>query len=583
MLEAMFALGDKIERFGNAYHGLALNPFYGERLLRVNGQDFPMPFEWNWNTGESIEFFDVHLLRVPGLPEVDISPEEAAAEAAQGRTWQNWALLSTSNLALMGKQLMGWVCIDTAGNRWLIKTNPGFFYGDISASAPLTLQVSAVPFGYLDETPVEPFVQSVTLADIGQATGEAPPTAGTTDALQLVICSISSDGRRVIIEVRGRKSPAIPQTLRDSSAPAGFLLLELSGPGPQFALTLSVLKSRVQCLGDYEEQLKVPPGSTQAIKWATTSTPRTVGGVAGKDYICNAGGIEPKTSQDYGPPYMGSGWVGWKRKNRLVALVFDETDTIVELAYTAEFFVEYDFPAFSGEVEGAVSGWLADSSNYTNSNVTNTVVGHFSRESTETVRGQVALLRDGVEIGRDGLEFVQPINESFDLSPSFSGQTPDLTRKDGNVDGGGNRFMHAYNYHASMTCAEVTWPVITFSSGPGFIYNNPLFSKFTGSSTNKPFTYLVQIEYGNTLENDYAGGSVTFKRPSNCLLGVTEQARKGVKPARNLTRRLVGPRSTWLNPAEGADTDAVRGSYHPLTHEIHASAQAGGSAAFCWI
>lgn len=583
MIETSFSLGDEIVRFGNAHHGLALNPFYGERLLRVGGQDFPFPFEWQWSAAESPEYFDVHLLRVPGMPEVDISPEEIAAEAAEGRTWQNWALLSTSHLALLGKPLMGWVCIDSAGNRWLIKTDPGFFYGDISASAPLTLQVSATPFGYLDEKPVDPFVQPVTLADIGQSAGEGPPTAGTADALQLLVCSISSDGRRVIIEVRGRRSFAIAQTLRSNSAPAGFLLLELSGPGPAFVLTLSVLKTRLECLGDYEEHSAPPPGSIQAIKWETTSTPRTVGGVAGKDYICTAAAIEAKTSPDYGPPYMGSGWAGWKRENRLVALVFDETDTIVELAYTAEFFAEYNFPEYTGELEGAVSGWLADTSNYTNSGVTNTVVGHFSRESTETVRGQVALLRDGVEIGRDGFEFVQPINESFDLSPTFSGQTPDLTRTDGDVVGGGYRLMHAYDYHASMTCTGVTWSVITFSSAPGFIYSNPLFRPFTVVSTNKPFTYLAEIEYGNTLENDYAGGNVMFRRQSNSLIGVTELARRGTKPARSLTRRLVGPRATWINPVAEPDTDTVRGSYHPLTHEIHASAQAGGSAAFCWI
>ncbi|GLU41096.1 hypothetical protein [Pseudomonas sp. NBRC 100443] len=401
-------------------------------------------------------------------------------------------------------------------------------------------------------------------------------------ALQLWVCSVSSDGRRVVIEVRGRASPALPSTLRRSSAPAGFLMLELAGPGPNFELTLSVLRSRLQCLGDFEEQRDGVPGRPNVIKWQTESTPRTVNGVAGKDYVCTAVGIEQQAPQDGYIPFSGSGWVGGKRKNRLVALVFDETDTLVELAYSAEYFVEYNYPAFNGSVEGAVSGWLADSSPYTNSNISNSVVGQFSRISTEIVHGEIALLRDGVEVSRGGFRLTQTINERFTYSPSYT-QTPDLTRVGDTVVGGGLRQLHEYDYHSDMNCAGATWRVSTVSSAPGFTYNAPLWAGFRVISSDKPFGYVVSMNWGNTSNNEYAGANVDFQRFSNCLMGALEQARKGVRPGRFLTRHVVGPRASWSNPGTEDESGGMRASYHPVTHEIYATASNSDSAEFCWI
>lgn len=582
MIETSFSIGDEIERFGNTAHGLALNPFYGERLLRVGGWLFPMPFTWQWSTGDANwEAFDVHLLRVPGVPSVDISPEEAEAEAAQGRTWQNYALLSTNYLAMLGQPLMGWVCIDTVGNRWLIKTSPSFFGGSINGDAPLTLQVSAVPFGYLDEKPVAPVVQSVTLDDIGQSSGETPP-ASPDNALYPWVCSVSSDGRRVVIELRGRTSPSLPNTARSVSAPAGFLLLELIGPGPNFQLSLSVLRTRLQAMGVFEQQRNGAPGRLNAIRWETTKTSREVNGVPGADYVCTAIGIEQKEPQADYTPFSGSGWVGEKRLRRVVALVFDEADVLVELAYSVEYFVEYNYPAFTGTVGGAVSGWLADSSPYTNSNISNTVTGQFSRVSTEVVHGEIALLRDGEEISRGGWRQTQTINERFTYSPSYT-QTPDLSRDGDTVVGGGLRQMHEYDYHSDMECAGVTWRVSTASGAPGFSYNAPLWPGFMVTVTPPPYGYSVSLSRGNTASNDYAGAIAAFRRYSNCILGVQEQARAGVKPERFRTASLLAPRASWNNPAEQDETGGRRATYHPVTHEIYTTASNDDSAAFCWI
>ncbi|MDF3932155.1 hypothetical protein [Pseudomonas citronellolis] len=585
MIESNFTIGDEIDRFGITAHGLALNPFYGENKLRVGSLDFPMPYVWSWSTGESgREPFDVHLLRVPGVPAVDITPEDAAAEALHGRTWQNYALLSESVLTLVGKPLRGWVCIDELGARWLVRADPGPFGSTVDVGAPLAMDVSVRPFGYLDQSPVTPFTKSVTLADIGQSSGAAPP--GTRDGvLELWVCSVSSDGRRMIMELRGVQSPAVPATLRINTAPAGFLLLELSGSGPDFELSLTVLKTRLECLGTMEVQRSSPKGFQQSIAFETTSTPRTINGVAGKDYICNAVDVIG-TELPSRLPYAGTGWIGEKLKNRIMALVFDETDTLVELAYEANWRVDYNYPAFTGAISGAISGWMADSVDFVQANVTNTIVGEYSRASSEVLYGEVALLRDGVEVVRDGFRMTRALHETFRYNPSYT-QTPSVERlPSGDVVGGGYVQDWQYDFTDTQQSAGATWPIRTFSNGPNWSipYNGPVvWSGMTGSPTPVLSGYGVSLSYGNTSTNDYSGAEMALQRYSHSLFGVRERATAGTLPQRWRVGHLIGPRGLWANPDSQDATGARRATYHPVTHEIYTTASDSDSAAFCWI
>ncbi|QEY73216.1 hypothetical protein [Pseudomonas denitrificans (nom. rej.)] len=585
MIEASFSLGDEVVRFGNAHHGLALNPWYGsDKLLQVGNLLFPFPFEWEWNAGDiGREYFDTHLLRVPGVAPVDLPPEEVLSEAAAGRTWQDYALLSSNFMSLLGKNLMGWVCIDPAGVRWLISLTPGMYGSMVDPALPLQLQVSAVPFGYLDEQPVDPVTQSVTLADIGQSSGDAPPSSSSSGNLALWLCSVSSNGRRAVLELRGVQSPAFPETQRINTAPAGFLLLELVGPGPAFELSFTVLRTRLQCLGAWEEQRAGAKGVNPSILWTTTSTPRTVDGVSGADYICTAAGMAvTETPQVDGTPYVGSGWVGGKRSNRLMAIVFDEQDLMVELAFSVHYLCEYDYPEWAGTISGAVSGWLADSAPNTRTNVTNTVAGNYSRVSTETVRGEVALLRDGAEVSRGGFKHTRTVNESLTLDPSFA-QDIYLQRDSGTVIGWGNRYLYQYDYAGTTECTGTSWTSESFSGPPGFVYNASIWYSFQSSPSIKPYTYNVSLSWGNNVADPYAGADAVLQRYSHCIMGIRERCRAGVNPHRWRVPHLVAPRAGWDNPDDQDETGGRRASYHPVTHEIYTTASDSDAAAFVWI
>ncbi|MDF3931403.1 hypothetical protein [Pseudomonas citronellolis] len=583
MIESAFSIGDEVERFGITAHGLLIEPWASSPKLRVGALEFPLPFAWQFQAGETRDPFDVHLLRAPGVPAVDITPEEAAAEALQGRTWQNYALLSETTLTLLGKPLRGWVCIDPAGNRWLIQADPGPFGSTVDVGAPLTVDVSVRPFGYLDQSPVAAFTKSVTLADIGQSSGDVPP--GTRDgSLEMWVCSVSSDGRRMVIELRGVRSPAVPATERINTAPAGFLQLELSGAGPDFELSLTVLRSRLQCLGSIEVQRSAPKGLQQAITFSTTSTPRVINGVSGADYVCNAVGMS-STEQSAVLPYAGAGWIGEKRKNRVMALVFDENDTLVELAYESHWRVDYSYPAFAGSISGAMTGWMADSVDLTQSNVTNTIVGEFSRTSSEVLYGEVALLRDGVEVVRDGFRASRTLNETYRLSPSYT-QTPELHRKDGQVVGGGHVFRWQYDYTDTQSSAGAAWTVRSVSIGPDWplpYSGTPLWAGMTGSPSPVLGGYGVSLSFGGNSANDYSSSEITLQRYSHSLIGVRERATAGALPQRWRVGHLVGPRALWTNPDSEDTTGSRRASYHPVTHEIYSTASNSGASAFCWI
>lgn len=583
MIETQLTIGDEIERFGNTAHGLVLEP-YGSPRLRLGGLDFPLPYTWNWQAGDAgREPFDVHLLRVPGVSPVDILPEEAAAEALQGRTWQNYALLSETVLTLMGKPLRGWVCIDELGNRWLIRADPGPFGSIIDAGAPLTMDVTARPFGYLNEVPVPPFSKSVSLADIGQSSGEAPPGAND-GSLQLWVCSVSSDGRRMVLELRGVQSLSVPETSRINTAPAGFLQLELSGPGPDFDLSLTVLRTRLQCLGTSEVQRSQVKGLQQYITFETTSTPRTVNGVPGADYICTAVGISG-TEQSAALPYAGSGWVGEKRKSRIMALVFDEADTLVELGYEANWRVDFSYPEFVGTISGAISGWMADSVNLTQSNLTNTVAGEYSRTSTEDLYGEVALLRDGVEVVRDGFRVSRTLHETFRFDPGYQ-QTPELTRKDGQVVGGGYVQRWQYDFTDTQSSAGATWFVRSFAVGPNWpepYSGTTLWAGMTGNPAPVLSGYGVKLAWGDTSTNDYAGAELALQRYSHSLFGVRERATAARLPQRWKVAHILGPRALWTNPSNQDESGGRRATYHPVTHEIYTTASNSDAASFVWI
>jgi hypothetical protein len=575
---------DEITRFGFTAHGLAVNTQSTGSLL-LDGVSFPLPFTWPFNAGDFTEPYDTHLLKVPGIPELALSPEEVAAEKAEGRTWQNYALLSEDRMVLFGQILDGWVCVDGTGERWLIKGDPAVNLSTFDLTAPLTLNLSAARFGHLGDAPEAPTPIPVTLASTGQSnTYQAPPSASTnTNLLMLAIGSVSSDGRKAVLEIRGLYSPALSSTIRANTAPSGFLLLELAGDGPGFVPTLTVLRTREQVLGTYVEQRSGPKRCDIDMTWSSVSTPRA----GGADVIATPTGVTcTENASATGRPFLGSGWVGEERTGRVAALIFDDANNLVEFSYDATRRCDFTFPAFNAaSASGDVRGWIADNSNVATTGVTTTASVEIERSSAELITGTITVRRNGSALATGVFKVERTVQERRTVT--FAQQ---LRRVSGQVIGplpsqvwaGDSSYSHTTLFTADEGSGATVWN-LNPASDAGY-YALGLWSGFTTTSSAKPFAYGASVDYGNDSSNSYAGATLKLERLANNVFGVGVTAKTGVLQGHRRIPSMCAPQATWSNPS-GTDTGGTRyASYHPFTHELFTVSSGDGiPAPMVWI
>lgn len=259
MIDAQLHPLDEVTRFGSTCHGL-MTPFNGTVL--IDSTAWPLPGGYpNWSTydvtGSGVvhpDFGNTHIIRAPApTPETD--PEAQAAERAAGIVWQTYSLLSSTRNLLYGHHLDGWIYVDTAGGRWLVKQASGpdlMRYGDIDQGESLEIELTLRPFGELSAPEAEPVVITASLADIGQADPpDITPERGST--LRLRTTSISSNGRDAIIALYPSITP--PATVPDPrDMPYGFLRLTLSGVEGTLAAALAVEHSRTETLGERAQE-----------------------------------------------------------------------------------------------------------------------------------------------------------------------------------------------------------------------------------------------------------------------------------------------------------------------------------------
>lgn len=346
---------DEVRRFGFTEHGLVMT---NEGMRYVNGQTFAVGAQLGSSLYDSADglpredFGNTHLLRVPGVAPLGMTAPELAAEAALGRVWQDYALLSGIVPGLFGDKLLGgWVCIDAAGGRWLIQPTGTVSprYGRVFAGAGLVLDFTVKPYGYMGVTPAAPVALSALLADIGQAD---PPgiTAPNGTALDMRITSISSTGRQVLIALY----PAVTIANQDPrDMPYGWLMLTITGSGPTLAAALTVYRSRAEALGvrTYspaptgipifkliptlvsDDHAVVRDGNNQIISGSGTWT------WAGFTKWRNG---DP-TTQSPTPYYFREGYSSDASETiagRLLCLAFDALDTIVQISADYQSYIQ---------------------------------------------------------------------------------------------------------------------------------------------------------------------------------------------------------------------------------------------------
>lgn len=258
-----------------ARYGLWGHPFHGV----VSGGVLPLPNGTNkvypQPGGQTADQYgSARALIVPGVPEVERSPEQQAADTAAGYTWRNVATLSGGRNQLWGQPLNGWIYVDPAGERWLVRFPAGWDNTEHSLSAPLNLTFRLSRFGVMGGE-AEDYDYPVSLADWQQSgdpitwypvdsdDGAAPLTTA-----KLCLDGLRSDGSAAAIMICKRRTTLAPAPFGerpnvDSCVrhPLGWLELTISGPGRSATLAVSVLRSRAQTL--YHEAVNPTFTATQ--------------------------------------------------------------------------------------------------------------------------------------------------------------------------------------------------------------------------------------------------------------------------------------------------------------------------------
>lgn len=243
--------------FGSPWHG----PVQGGTLTLPNAatRAFPQPSgSYHW------EYTAAHALVVPGAPVLARSPAETAADAAAGRQWLNYALLSGGASSLYGRSLGRgrFVYVDPAGDRWLINASALDLKSWSVGTIPAIVAIGVRRFGVLG-TPASETSYSVPVPDLGQS-GTAVYSTATTEAIWFdsSLYALHPQGEAAVFMLHYECNAAWPA----NRAPCGWYELQISGPGSSPTLSIVRLHSRLETLGGTgSSTTSSTPGPLQAL------------------------------------------------------------------------------------------------------------------------------------------------------------------------------------------------------------------------------------------------------------------------------------------------------------------------------
>lgn len=579
--------------WGHAIHGLALvggtSPVY-----KASGLQFALPAEIATSLVDAAvgipneDQGNVHLVKVPGVAELDITEEEAADELQEGRVWQDYALLSGSAQALAGQALKGWICIDPAGRRWLVKPTgtPSLRYGSVAAGGSLSLSFDVTPFGYVGDPVDAPVSIGGILGSLGQ---ENPPdlVAPNGSMLAMRISSIASHGRSVVIALMPNRT--LPADIRD--LPYGFLQLDLVGNGPNFTVVLSVLHTRIETFGDRHNQVIGSVPNNWRIRPQFKGTVLVEERDAGGNLLHGEAIYEPTPFSvlQVGDPdwqygystttfYFSIGTVQGQAylKNRLVSVVFDENNNLVRttIDWEQDSQMTYNTPemTYRGSYK-LVTGSAVTGSRSGTINVALTL--NASGSYTERMIHK----RDGEEFSR--CEFTAPVNVSYAYSVP-------LNVNDATLDG----FTDLFFSPVGATARYMIGGPDSFNTIPsGDHWSNPMTVTYDGEvlSTLDLHGHGYANVGGDPLPVQRVGMSVVMRAEEPYLRFDCNVIRlcnhasalrverfddgSASTPAWAKSKKAVATAgSAWVNPrtaTDNVDRTRLTASYHPITHALN--------------
>lgn len=379
---------DEVTLFGHTVHGLVKGTV-SDKVCVIDGVEHPLPRDYPLQGPETLQ-----IVRHPAAGPVPLAPEVLAAERAEGRVWQNYALIKGDSFYLYGQALGGYIHIDSLGRRWAVVINS---LPDATPGAPYSLTLDCRPFGYLDGAPEDmaPVELHVTCADIQQITiGQRFVRWGMAD----------STGSRIILMLA-------PKTPSDA-LPSGFLQIQISDTAGELAATLSVLRSQEAVRGEWSNTHEAvdDPYTLLDNRHYLPGGPLT-----GADYPAGpetpyfpAGGGTITLTVDtvYSIPtwinvdnaLVGSIEASCERTGRILALAFDEADVLVE--YTVDTTIDYtaNLPEYTGTAAGTLTAYGDGVPAQTKSSWSGSVAGSISRTVSESLTKRITLRRNGAAV-----------------------------------------------------------------------------------------------------------------------------------------------------------------------------------------
>lgn len=376
---------DEVTLFGHTAHGLVKGTISNLRCV-VDGVEYPLPSDYELPGPATLQ-----IVQHPAAGPVALSPEVLAAERAEGRVWQNYALIKGDSFYLYGQALGGYIHIDSLGRRWAVVIgNPPA----ATPGAPYSLTLDCRPFGYLDGAPegMEPVELTATCADIQQiGSGER----------WVYQCMADSTGSRIILML-------VPKTPSDA-LPSGFLQIQISDTAGELAATLSVLRSQEAVRGEWsntheavddpytllDDHSYLPGGPLTGADYpAGPETPYfPAGGGTITHTVDTVYSVPAEGGVDHA--FVGSIEASCGRTGRVLALAFDEADVLVE--YTVDTTIDYtaSLPEYTGTVAGTLTAYGDGIPAQAAGSWSGSVAGSISRTVSESLTKRLTLRRNG--------------------------------------------------------------------------------------------------------------------------------------------------------------------------------------------
>lgn len=552
---------DEVTLFGHTAHGLVKGTVSNLRVV-VDGVEYPLPSDYRLPSPDTLQ-----IVQHPAAGPVALSPEVLAAERAEGRVWQNYALIKGDSFYLYGQALGGYIHIDSLGRRWAVVIgNPPA----ATPGAPYSLTLDCRPFGYLDGAPegMEPVELTATCADIQQI---------TSGARWVYQCMADSTGSRIILML-------VPKTPSDA-LPSGFLQIQISDTAGELAATLSVLRSQEAVRGEWSNTHEAvdDPYTLLDDRHYMPGGPLT--GAAYPNgpqfpYFPAGGGTVTLTVDTvYSVPaevgvdraFVGSIEASCGRTGRVLALAFDEADVLVE--YTVDTTIDYtaNLPEYTGTVEGVLSKYRDGGSIYTGTFLwdgTESVAGSISRTVSESLTKRLTLRRNGSAVYTivDEASYSATLTSTITSAPGLSvGPWHSVDDQTCYLGGGGFAIRFPLQFNESKTASYShggTWPeswtapVAVWASGSLALNQFPWGDDGTGSSADQ--LYMAFSPYAYRVWVDMESATLCERR------GTAPSAHwNGVRAYAHATVTLA---AMYLSSGTGK-----RIAYHPVEHTTYIS------------